>query len=146
MSLATDVLRAKQSSAVFSISPDEEGLTAVRMMAQLNIGALLVMTRGRVVGIISERDALRTLAGVGDLNGTLVSDLMTAPVRCVREEHTVEECMQLMTEARIRHLPVLGRDGQVVGLLSIGDLVKDTISGQAYVIEQLEHYISGWPS
>jgi CBS domain-containing protein len=143
--MAMQVLRTKQLSAVFSITPDAEAIIAVRMMSQLNIGALVVLERGELVGIVSERDAVRYVAGVGDLEGALVSDLMTYPVQCVRVDQSVDECMALMTEARVRHLPVLD-EGHLVGILSIGDLVKDTISDQAFVIDQLEHYISGSPS
>jgi CBS domain-containing protein len=135
-SQVSDVLRGKQSKAVFSISPDEDALKAVRMMAQLNIGALLVM----------ERDSVRFVANEGNLDGALVGDLMSAPVRFVRPGSSVDTCMAMMTEGRIRHLPVLGESGQVLGVVSIGDLVKDTISEQAYVIERLEHYITGAPS
>jgi CBS domain-containing protein len=145
-SQVSDVLRGKQSKAVFSISPDEDALKAVRMMAQLNIGALLVMERGRLVGILSERDSVRFVANEGNLDGALVGDLMSAPVRFVRPGSSVDTCMAMMTEGRIRHLPVLGESGQVLGVVSIGDLVKDTISEQAYVIERLEHYITGAPS
>lgn len=117
------------------------------MMAQLNIGALLVMERGRLVGILSERDSgPAPVANEGNLDGALVGDLMSAPVRFVRPGSSVDTCMAMMTEGRIRHLPVLGESGQVLGVVSIGDLVKDTISEQAYVIERLEHYITGAPS
>jgi CBS domain-containing protein len=146
MSVASEVLRTKPTTAVYSIPPDTDVLAAVRMLAELKIGALLVMEHGRLRGIFSERDVVRALAARGDLAGALVSELMTGSVRCVRPQQSSEECMGLMTEARVRHLPVIDEEDAVIGLVSIGDLVKDTISDQAFVIEQLEHYIMGAPS
>lgn len=146
MSQAADVLRAKSSTAVFSVSPGTEVLVAVRMLAELKIGALLVMEAGRLLGIFSERDVVRGLAAHGNLAGLEVAELMTSLVRCVKRDQSTDECMALMTEARVRHLPVIDDQEQVVGLVSIGDLVKDTIVGQAFVIEQLEHYIMGSPA
>jgi CBS domain-containing protein len=118
-------------------------LDALQRMAEKRIGALLVMEGETIVGIVTERDYARKIALLGRTSAaTLVRDVMTADVMYVRPTQTSQECMALMTENRLRHLPVV--DGaRLVGLISIGDLVKDIISEQQFIIEQLEHYITG---
>jgi CBS domain-containing protein len=131
-----------KGTEVWSIAPTETVYEALALMAEKNIGAVPVMEGERLVGIISERDYTRH----GILQGrpakdTLVSDIMTSRPVCVRPEQTVDECMALMTDKRVRHLPVVEND-RVVGLISIGDVVKATISEQQFMIKQLELYIS----
>jgi len=137
------VLKSKGNSNVVSIAPEESVFAALEKMAEHNIGALLVLANHRVAGILSERDFARR----ADLKGlcakeTKVSQIMTSPVRCVSPRQTVDECMAMMTQHHFRHLPVL-RDDAVVGLVSIGDLVKWVISGQELTIQALEGYITG---
>lgn len=143
MSTVAQILKRKPDHAVHSTSPAASVLEAVALMAEKNVGALLVLEGGAVVGVITERDLARkafTLAQPA--RDTPVRDLMTSQVMYVGPGRTSEECMALMTENRFRHLPVLDK-GQLVGLVSIGDLVKDVISEQKFIIEQLEHYIAG---
>ena len=129
--------------AVWSIHPQESVFAAIQQMAEREVGALVVLEGDAVVGIISERDYARkvTLQGRSD-HETAVRDIMTPHVICVRLDQSLEECMTIVTERRIRHLPVLDR-GRLVGIISIGDLVKTIIAEQQFIIEQLEHYISG---
>jgi len=136
------ILRSKESS-VLSISPETLVYEALKYMAEKNVGALLVLEEGKLVGIFSERDYARKviLKGKSSLK-TPVRDIMTERVRFVRPDQTVEECMALMTEKHVRHLPVLEGD-EVVGVISIGDLVKATIEEKDFVIKQLENYITG---
>ena len=116
---------------------------ALKLMADKSIGALLVMEGEEVVGIITERDYARKVILMSrSSKETPVRDIMTSSVMYVRPDQTSEECMVLMTENRLRHLPVMD-GGRLLGLISIGDLVKDIISEQKFIIEQLEHYISG---
>lgn len=144
MTAVADILKSKASSAVHSIAPTDSVLDALRRMADKGIGALLVMENETIVGIVTERDYARKIALLGRTSAaTLVRDVMTSDVLFVRPSQTSEECMALMTENRLRHLPVVTDDSQVVGLISIGDLVKDIISEQKFIIEQLEHYITG---
>ncbi|HVK95057.1 MAG TPA: CBS domain-containing protein [Noviherbaspirillum sp.] len=143
MKSVVHILESKQHQTVYSIRPDARVLDAVKMMAEKKIGALLVMEGERVVGIISERDYARKIVLMGrSSSDTAVRDIMSSPVMYVRPDQTNEECMALMTENRLRHLPIMD-DGKLVGLISIGDLVKDIISEQQFTIEQLEHYIRG---
>ena len=125
-----------------SAAPDDTVLTALNLLAQHDIGALLVLEGGRLVGIFSERDYARKIILKGKSSkDTLVREIMSDRVSCVTLHETVEECMALMTGKHIRHLPVLGEDNEVLGILSIGDLVKETISDQKFTIDQLVHYI-----
>jgi len=128
---------------VLSIEPDALVYDALKFMAERNVGALLVLAKGRLVGILSERDYARKviLMGKSSLN-TPVRDIMTERVMFVRPDQTVEECMALMTEKHIRHLPVLVGD-QVEGIVSIGDLVKASLDEKDFLIKQLENYITG---
>ena len=127
--------------AVVSISPDAPVLDALKLLAQKDVGAVLVMDGTSLVGIFSERDYARKVELKGKSSGnTPVSEVMTRQVVFVTPAQTNEECMALMTEKHIRHLPVIAND-RVQGVLSIGDLVKDAISEQQFIISQLEHYI-----
>jgi CBS domain-containing protein len=127
----------------FSVAPTDSVRRAIEVMATRHVGALLVMDRGQLVGIISERDYARKVI-LMDRNSTdtPVSDIMTSPAVTVAPQASVHECMQLMTARRFRHLPVV-EGGRVVGVLSIGDLVKAVIDEQSQHIEQLERYIAG---
>ena len=131
----------RKNRAIFSIKPDEPVLDAIRLMAEHHIGALLVMIGDELVGIVSERDYARKVILKGRSSAdTPVSQIMSSPVVTVSMSNSVQECMQLMTARRIRHLPVVeGR--KVVGMISIGDLVKAVMEEQQQTIEQLESYI-----
>ena len=143
MNTIANILRSKADSAVHSIRPDASVFEAVQLMALKNIGALLVTENDQIVGIVTERDYARKIALLArSSKDTPLRDIMTTAVMYVRPDQTCEECMALMTENRVRHLPVM-MDGKLIGLISIGDLVKHIISEQKFVIEQLEHYISG---
>jgi CBS domain-containing protein len=131
----------RKGGEVFSIAPDAVVLEAIRMMADRHVGALLVMQGNTLSGIVSERDYARKVILMGRSSAdTPVRDIMTAQVITVQPETTVEKCMQIMTERRVRHLPVTD-GGRVVGMVSIGDLVKAVIAQQQQQIEQLENYI-----
>jgi CBS domain-containing protein len=143
MNTVAQILGSKPDRAVYTMEPTTSAHEAVRLMADKNIGALVVVERGQVVGIVSERDVARKLVLMArSPKDTLLRDIMSSPVMYVHLHHTSDECMALMTENRLRHLPVMD-GGQLIGLISIGDLVKATISEQQFIIEQLEHYISG---
>lgn len=137
------ILRGKGYN-VWSVSPDDTVYEALDVMAEKNIGAVLVLDEeGDLVGIMSERDyARKIILQRRTSRETLVRDIMTSDVVYVRPEQTVEDCMALMTDKRIRHLPVL-EDGELIGVVSIGDVVKAIISEQEFIIEQLENYITG---
>jgi len=140
MKTVAQLLKLKRTG-VIAIGPDVQVLDALKLLADKDVGAVLVMDGPRLVGIVSERDYARKVALKGkSASDTPVSEIMTREVVCVTPNQTNEECMALMTEKRARHLPVID-DGRVVGVLSIGDLVKDAISEQQFIIEQLEHYI-----
>ena len=126
-----------------TIAPSAAVFDAVKLMAEKSIGALLVMEDLKIDGIITERDYARKIVLMGrSSKETPVRDIMTSPVMYVRPDQTNEECMALMTDNRVRHLPVID-NGKLIGLISIGDLVKDIISEQKFIIDQLEHYIMG---
>lgn len=136
------VLKTK-GNAIWSIAPDATVYDAIALMATKGIGALLVLSGGRLEGIISERDYARKVILEGrSSKDTLVREIMTHPVVTVTPDDTVDICMKIVTERRIRHLPVLDRDN-IVGIVSIGDLVRTTIAVQAETIEHLHTYILG---
>lgn len=128
---------------VASIEPDKSVYDAMQLMAARNIGALLVLEAGKLIGIITERDYSRKTHLLDkSVRDVLVKEIMTSQVAYVSPDYTAEDCMALVTEMRVRHLPVLEND-QVIGIISIGDLVKDAISDREFVIHQLERYIYG---
>ncbi len=143
MKTARQVLASKPTQAIYSIQPGATVYAALQLMAEKSIGALLVMEHGKIVGILSERDyARKVILMQRTSRETLVRDIMTTAVVYVRADQTTDECMALMTQHRLRHLPVMEGD-ELIGMLSIGDLVKDIISEQRFIIEQLEQYIAG---
>jgi CBS domain-containing protein len=132
-----------KGTEVFSVAPQDSVLRAIEVMATRHVGALLVMDQGSLIGIISERDyARKVILKNRSSHDTSVSDIMTSPPVSVTPEDTVHRCMEIMTAGRFRHLPVV-KGGRVVGMLSIGDLVKAVIQEQTEHIEQLERYIAG---
>ena len=142
MKRVRDILEAK-GRQVWSIKPGVTVFDALRLMAEKEIGALTVMDDERLVGIISERDYARKVILLGRSSlTTAVEEIMTQPVVCTHPEQPIEECMAVVTEKRVRHLPVV-EQGKIVGLISIGDLVKSIIADQRFIIQQLERYITG---
>jgi CBS domain-containing protein len=142
MKTVRQLLQGK-GSQVSTIAPSATAYDTMKLMAEKNIGALLVFDGKNLVGIISERDIAHKIYLLEQTARQIrVSEIMTKQVVCVGPDSTNEECMALITDKRVRHLPVL-EDGRVVGIISIGDLVKDTISEQQFIIEQLEQYIKG---
>lgn len=145
MKTAAQLLKLKvlQNQQVHTIAPDQMVLDALKVMAEKNIGALPVVENGALVGVVSERDYARKMVLKGRSSiGTPVSAIMSTKVVTVDSHQTVETCMGIMTDNHLRHLPVV-EDGHLLGLLSIGDLVKEAISEQADLIQQLEQYIRG---
>jgi CBS domain-containing protein len=133
-----------KTGAIWSIAPDATVYEAIRLMADKNIGSLLVMASGKLVGIFTERDYTRKVALHGKTSReTRVWEIMPKEVVSVTPDDWVEDCMRLMTENRVRHLPVVSDDGKVAGIISIGDLVNWIISTQNAAIEQMEQYIAG---
>jgi CBS domain-containing protein len=142
MSTVRQLLRTKAAD-IWTIGPEASVYDALRLMAAKDIGAVLVVEAGKLVGILSERDYARKVVLEGKSSrSTTVGELMTQVVFYVRPEHTVEECLALMTAKHIRHLPVL-EDDQLVGIVTIGDVGAEIISQQAFTIENLETYITG---
>lgn len=142
MSTVRDIL-SKKGREVHVIEPDATVLDALRMMAERRVGALVVCNKGQLAGIISERDYARKIVLMGRTSlATKVGEIMSTRVVCARPDQTVEQCMAVMTAKSVRHLPVLEQKS-VIGLVSIGDLVKCMIADQSFIIEQLEHYIQG---
>ena len=141
MKTVSQLLRAK-GDRVLSVSPETAVFQALELMAERNVGALLVLEGERLVGIFSERDYARKVILKGKTSkDTPVREIMSSHVLYVRMDQTIEDCMALMTDKRVRHLPVL-EGHRVVGVISIGDVVKDIISEQQFMIEQLQNYIT----
>ena len=135
--------RSGNSNALWSVKPDDTVFDAIKVLAEKGVGALLVMQKGKLVGIVSERDYTRKIALQGkNSKEALVSDIMTATVLVVSPKTRTRECMSIMSKKNIRHLPVVDGD-TVVGMLSIHDLMNDIISDHEYTISQLESYIKG---
>jgi len=140
-----DILQRK-GNQVWSVAPDSTVYDALMLMAEQNVGALLVLDGEKIVGIFSERDYARKIILKGKASKeTSVEEIMTSEVTTVHPAQFVEECMALMTDKRIRHLPVLEGE-KLAGLISIGDVVKAIISDREFIIKQLESYITGGPS
>lgn len=143
MTAVAKILQSKPDAIVHTIAPEASVFDALKLMADKSIGALVVTEGDAIVGIVTERDYARKIALLGRTSAaTLVQDVMTTSVRFVRPSQTSEQCMQLMTGNRLRHLPVVDND-KLVGMISIGDLVKDIMSEQKFIIEQMENYITG---
>src|SRR3989337_3000660 len=133
----------EKGHGVHYIHPDASVLDALTLMAEHDIGALVVLNGGTLAGLITERDYARKIVSKGRTSpGTLVREIMSTRVICARLDQTVEECMAVMTAKAVRHLPVLER-GRLVGIVSIGDMVKSVIGDQKFIIEQLEPFIHG---
>lgn len=140
MKTVKQLLEAK-GAVIYSVAPDASVFEAIKLMAEKGVGALVVLDAGRLAGVISERDYARKVILHGKSSqATLVRDIMTEKVITVRSAQTVEECMTVMTQHRIRHLPVVD-SGKLAGVLSIGDLVKEVIADREETIKQLENYI-----
>jgi len=142
MQSVTQILKSKDHSVV-SVTPDTPVYDALVLMESKNIGAILVIDGNDLVGIFSERDYARKSVKAGEAcQHIAVADMMSTDVLFIKPENTIQECMALMTDKRVRHLPVL-EGNKTIGMISIGDVVKSTISEQEFVIQQLENYISG---
>lgn len=143
MKSVAQILKAKADQTIHTIAPTASVFDAVKLMAEKNIGALVVMDGEKIVGVVTERDYARKIVLMArSSKDTPVRDIMTSSAMYVSPVQRSEECMALMTENRVRHLLVID-SGKLVGLVSIGDLVKDIISEQKFIIQQLEHYITG---
>jgi CBS domain-containing protein len=143
MKIARDLLREK-GTQIYSTSPAATVYDALQQMAEKNVGALIVFEGDRMVGLISERDYARKIILKNKFSReTAVAEIMTRDVVTVSPDRNLEECMELITNHRVRHLPVL-EDDRVIGIISIGDIVKGIIDHKEFVIEQLEYYIKGW--
>jgi CBS domain-containing protein len=142
--LSVKHLLARKGSDIWSVDAEEPVLAAIQIMADRHVGALPVMRDGKLVGVISERDYARKVILLGRSSAeTEVWQIMSSPVVTVAPEDEVRHCMQLMTERRIRHLPVVDKNGSMVGMISIGDLVRAVIEEQQETIEHLERFIAG---
>jgi CBS domain-containing protein len=143
MKTVAELLRTKPTRAIVKVSPEQSVLDAIKVLATENIGAAIVMSGDRLAGIFSERDYTRKVILKGrSSDSTRVEEIMTANVVVVNPRTRTRDCMALMTEKKIRHLPVVD-EGRVIGMVSIRDIVSDIIADQDFTIEQLEHYISG---
>ena len=142
MKTVSQLLRTK-GQAILSVSPEIPVFEALQVMAEKNVGALLVVEGGELVGIFSERDYARKVILKGKSSKEIpVREIMSSHVLYVRPEQTIEDCMALMTDKHVRHLPVLDQ-GRLIGVISIGDVVKALIDEQQFIIEQLQNYITG---
>lgn len=142
MKIITEILKTKGRD-VWTVSPDSTVYDALQVMADKNVGALMVLERDKLVGVFSERDYARKIILKGKASkDTLVREIMSTELVWVHPDQTIGVCMDLMTNERIRHLPVLD-EGRLVGVISIGDVVKAIISEQEFTIQQLEQYITG---
>ncbi len=142
MKTVKEVLEAKGFDFT-TIAPDASALDAAKLLADKGIGSLLVMRDEQLLGLVSERDIAYKLVSAGKSPAdTRIEEIMSSHVLCVTPQQSVDECMALMTEKRVRHLPVV-EDGKITGIISIGDAVKNVIADQQFIIEQLENYISG---
>jgi CBS domain-containing protein len=140
MKAVRDILRVK-GHEVWKVDLNATVFEALRLMAEKEVGALVVMDGDKIAGVISERDYARKIVLLGRTSpNTLVKEIMTSPVAYTQPDRSIEECMAIMTDKRIRHLPVL-EDDKLIGIISIGDLVKAIIADQKFIIEQLERYI-----
>jgi CBS domain-containing protein len=145
MATIRDLLKSK-GTQVITIAPDQSVKAALELMAMNDIGAVLVMSGEEISGIFSERDFARKTLVMPDFHlGLPVSDLLTTPVYFVHADHSIESCMNLMTEKRVRHVPVLDGEDHLIGIVSIRDLVKWLIADKKYVIHELEQFISSNP-
>jgi CBS domain-containing protein len=136
-------LLTSKSQEIWSIAPDDSVFEALEMMAEKNVSGLLILENSKLIGIFTERDYARKLILKGrSSKKTKVSEMMTKNILYVKTQNTIEDCMTLMTDKRIRHLPVID-SGRLIGIVTIGDLVKQIISEQQTTIHQLENYISG---
>ena len=146
MTSVAQILKSKQEQVVFTIAASDSVYNAIRLMAEKQIGALVVTDGNAIVGIVTERDYARKVVLMDRASkSTPVSEIMSPHVRFVQLDQTTYDCMALMTARRMRHLPVL-EGGKLIGMVSIGDLVKEIIAEQQFTIEQLEHYITGSPA
>lgn len=137
-------LLTAKGTDIWAVAPDDTVFDALQLMADKNIGAVMVLEEGRVVGIMSERDyARKIILQHKTSRSTPVRDIMTSDVVCVRPDLNLDKCLALMTEKRIRHLPILREGNELAGLVSIGDVVKSVIEDQKILINHLEDYISG---
>ena len=143
MTSVAQILKSKPNEGVYTVAVSDSVYEAIKMMAEKHIGALVVTDGDNIAGIITERDYARKVVLMDrSSKATPVGDIMSRAVRFVRLDQTSDECMALMTERRMRHLPVIDHE-RLVGMVSIGDLVKNIIAEQQFTIQQLEHYISG---
>jgi CBS domain-containing protein len=143
MATARDLLKSKIGSDIFSVTPDATVLEALKVMAERNVGAALVISGDHIDGILSERDIVRKVDLLGKTSATTrVREIMTEKVLYVAPNQPLDECMAIMTEKRIRHLPVMDNE-RLLGVISIGDVLREVIHEQKFMIGQLEHYISG---
>jgi len=143
MTSVAQILKSKPSEGVYTIAASDSVYNAIKLMAEKHIGALVVTDGDNIAGIITERDYARKVVLMDrSSKATPVGDIMSRAVRFVRLDQTSDDCMALMTERRMRHLPVIDHE-RLVGMVSIGDLVKNIIAEQQFTIQQLEHYISG---
>lgn len=142
MKPVSELLKKQNQNEVYSVSPGATVFDAIKLLAEKGVGAIMVMESDKLIGIFSERDYTRKIAILGkNSRETLVRDIMTAPVLYVTPQNRTRECMALMSEKKIRHLPVLD-NGKVMGMLSIRDLMNDIIADHEYTIAQLESYIN----